>query len=262
MRKLFKYDFKSLLRPHIIMYALILTLSLMTFIFDLLSADASPYSFNIFTLFYQIFRFFSMIGSGILFAGSIVLVIIKFFKSVLKDEGYLTHTLPLTKHQILRTKLLNAFVYLLMTFGVVIIATLLQNAKNGIDFELIYDAFITSARPSERGHLYAFLGLTALTVIIVYMAYVSVVYLIFSLGYSSNKNKVTRTIAYGVVAYVLNQIIGVIIIVSMFIFAFNEVTSITQFYWIFLIVDVIYIAVFIITYIFTEKTLRLKLNLE
>lgn len=51
--------------------------------------------------------------------GIIIYMAVRFYKTMYTDEGYLTHTLPVSKHEILVSKILNSSLwYLLMTLGV------------------------------------------------------------------------------------------------------------------------------------------------
>lgn len=53
--------------------------------------------------------------------GIIIYMGVRFYKTMYTDEGYLTHTLPVSKHQILVSKILNSGLwYVLMELGVIL----------------------------------------------------------------------------------------------------------------------------------------------
>lgn len=53
--------------------------------------------------------------------GTIIYMAVRFYKTMYTDEGYLTHTLPVSKHQILVSKILNSGLwYVLVELGVVL----------------------------------------------------------------------------------------------------------------------------------------------
>lgn len=53
--------------------------------------------------------------------GIIIYMAVRFYKTMYTDEGYLTHTLPVSKHQILVSKILNSGLwYVLMELGVML----------------------------------------------------------------------------------------------------------------------------------------------
>lgn len=53
--------------------------------------------------------------------GIIIYMGVRFYKTMYTDEGYLTHTLPVSKHQILISKILNSGLwYVLMELGVIL----------------------------------------------------------------------------------------------------------------------------------------------
>lgn len=70
---------------------------------------------------------------GIVAAGIIALVVMveRFYKNLLKDEGYLTFTLPVNVHGLVWSKLIVSFVWFLVTGIVVILATSLTIANIG-----------------------------------------------------------------------------------------------------------------------------------
>lgn len=58
--------------------------------------------------------------------GSMIMVYYRFYKNKFTDEGYLTFTLPVSTHQILLSSLLNQFIWVVITFFVIICSFLLM----------------------------------------------------------------------------------------------------------------------------------------
>lgn len=53
--------------------------------------------------------------------GTIIYMAVRFYKTMYTDEGYLTHTLPVSKHQILVSKILNSGLwYILVELGIIL----------------------------------------------------------------------------------------------------------------------------------------------
>ncbi len=129
LKKLMKYDMKSLNRFLIIIHAFLLLsiIAANVFFFFFISVDSSSIFF--FTL---LFLYIFMIA-GTSFATSI-LIAVRFYKNLYSDEGYLTFTLPVTKSQILISKILTGtlWVYINQVFIFVSIATLMIPGKHTI----------------------------------------------------------------------------------------------------------------------------------
>lgn len=67
--------------------------------------------------------------------GMVIYLGVHFYKTMYTDEGYLTHTLPVSKHQILISKILNSALWeLLMTAGVVLSVMALMASMIGVFF--------------------------------------------------------------------------------------------------------------------------------
>ena len=59
---------------------------------------------------------------------TLVLMVLRFYRNLLRDEGYLMHTLPVTEHQLVWSKLIVSLVWSLVTFlviGLIILLTVL-----------------------------------------------------------------------------------------------------------------------------------------
>ncbi len=68
--------------------------------------------------------------------GIIIYMGVRFYKTMYTDEGYLTHTLPVSKHQILMSKILNSGVWmLLMEVGIFLSVMVLMLSMIGVFVE-------------------------------------------------------------------------------------------------------------------------------
>lgn len=111
LKKLLKYDFKALNRYLILIHAFLLAAALLVRIFltepfrfsDSQSVIVSTLGITLFVL-----------GAvGVSFATS-MLTAIRFYKNLFSDEGYLTHTLPVTRGQHLLSKTIAGSVWLMI----------------------------------------------------------------------------------------------------------------------------------------------------
>ena len=111
LSKLLKYDFKSLSKTIFPIYLVSLLLALLTRGVNML-AD----KFNVFSI---PSGFISAIFVIVLIAIPImtfVFTILKFYQNLIKDEGYLMHTLPVSKHSLILSKTISSTAFILLSF--------------------------------------------------------------------------------------------------------------------------------------------------
>ncbi len=110
--KMLKYDCKELSKTLVPFYIVTLVISI----------------FN--TIFIQFDWLYAIAGSSIIIVGlfvalyvvTTVLIISQFYKSVLGDQGYLTHTLPVSVDTIIFSKLLSSIIWMLLSMFVTILS--------------------------------------------------------------------------------------------------------------------------------------------
>ncbi len=120
--KLIKYEWRGLRLPLTIMMivlagTMILTCGVILTINPKLDETLAWYS--VMALMLSIFLYyFGIIGCTL---GTTLIVVVRFYKTCYTDQGYLTHTLPVTPHQLLNSKILTAiFTHLLMIFAIIL----------------------------------------------------------------------------------------------------------------------------------------------
>lgn len=116
--KLFKYEMKAVSRIFLLAWPALLVLALMTGFFGF-NADRYPSYANGIVTAISAFLFAALFIGIIVM--TIIIIIMRFYKGLLKEEGYLTFTLPVTTRQILCAKGLSAT---LLSIGSSIVATL------------------------------------------------------------------------------------------------------------------------------------------
>lgn len=68
----------------------------------------------------------------VIFAASTMLIVYRFYKNMVTEEGYLTHTLPVTMGQLIWTKMLTAAVWSVASVAVVLLAILVMVYEPGM----------------------------------------------------------------------------------------------------------------------------------
>lgn len=123
----------------------------------------------------------------------IVLTVMRFYKNVVRDEGYLTHTLPVHTWQILASKLISSYIWFFSAF---IIGGICIGIGMGEPF-WIFDFFeelsevISMETPgsTERSLFIQMLVIIAISVVLAPFFIMAHTYFCFALGNLSNSHK-------------------------------------------------------------------------
>ena len=201
--KLLKHEFKATARTMLPMFGVVVLLSVLANLGFAQIADSENGALDIlFGLF--IFAFFlGLFTMGVM---AMVVMIQRFYKNVLGDEGYLTLTLPVNVHEILWSKLIVSFVWFLAT-GMIAIAAVFVAV-----FTLTYTEFgeMFRSMPSFGEMLRLFFEKTditpwQLTSVILQFAAIIILssltvclhfYASMALGHSFSNNKVLLSVVF------------------------------------------------------------------
>ena len=110
--KLLKHEFKATARTMLPMFGVVLVLSLLANLSFAQVADTESGALDILFGLFIVAFFLGLFTMGVM---SLVVMIQRFYKNVLGDEGYLTLTLPVNVHEIVWSKLIVSFVWFLVT---------------------------------------------------------------------------------------------------------------------------------------------------
>lgn len=196
--KLLKYDFKSMLRIFLPLWALILVTTIFqTFMHNFGIQMGNDILFLTNSTASAIYGIATIVLTALLVATFVlctVLIIQRFYKGLLRDEGYLMFTLPVKPWQLVLSKLIVAVTIFLLS-GVVAIGAWLI-------FMMIPFLDILSAFSLEP----AFAGLVAVTVVFYIAQQIARVYLAMSIGHLFQKHRIaTAIVAYIGLQTLVNQ---------------------------------------------------------
>lgn len=259
LTKLLKYDFKSLAKILIPIYGIALLLALLTRVANLLSEKFSIFSVP--SGFISAIFVIVLIGIPIV---TFIFTILIFYRNLIKDEGYLMHTIPVSKHNIILSKTISSTSYLILS-GIFVILLLFIGVYN-----IWFDSKVLKFLSDALSHVDTiFLVLIALSIIISVVLNQLMFYASISLGQKHN-SKILYSIIYGVVLYNVTQILSVIILLPFMLLDSNyqqyiEGNNIFNFSLVngFIGASLVVSVLFIIAYYFiTVKVLDKKLNLE
>lgn len=252
MLKLLKYNVLNFWKKHLLVILIIVANLIMWKGLNLLNANQ-----NLNASLLTIISYFETITSSILLISiiflpvfTLVLSIIRYKKKVLSDEGYLTHTLPIKKRDILDASILNLLIFIIID---VLIILLTIGFRYGF-YEITY--FMQAMLSNNLFES----GLVIALLVIIFTNFFNQVILALTLGYSRETNKVKNTVIFGVVIYLVNQALGTVLFGLIFLISFITKIDISRIMLVLL--PLFYLMVFIVTYIIIDKTLNNRLNLE
>lgn len=138
LRKLLKYDLKSIINYWLIGALISVTLSVAGgFCIKLLTSERKmPTAVYVIC---SIAAFIAVIGFVIFTAFSVIIVYVRFYKNFFTDEGYLTFTLPVKRSDLINSKLLTAMIVEFIT-GVVAVVDVFAFLLIGMFDKEIIDA--------------------------------------------------------------------------------------------------------------------------
>ena len=144
--------------------------------------------------------------------GTMVYLIVRYYKSMYTDEGYLTHTLPVQTHTIMLGKMIVAVCWMMIdVIAVVLSAWSIISRGIGIRFAEVWSE-ITNAlsQAGIRNMLWTFIVLAVIDIILCTLSRWEQVTASFALGQLSNDHKILMSVASYIGLNIVLQIIGFI----------------------------------------------------
>lgn len=208
--KLLKYDLKYMIKNMSVFYILAIVFAIITRI--LLSVEQTI-----------IATIIKNITTGCMFAMVANIIIntlmrswVRFRDSIYKDEGYLTNTLPVTKNQIYNSKFIQALIFFIVSFIIVLLSIAIAYL-NKDRWELLknYIKGITTGLEISSGlFISGFLGIVFLEMFnALQCGFFGII-----LGHKQNNNRVALSVLFGFIAYFASQsiVLALVFIVGLF----------------------------------------------
>ncbi len=221
-----------------------------------------------------VFYYLSLIGVSL--AISIYLAI-RFYKNLYTDEGYLMHTLPVTKRQLILSKALVCSIWTILTsaatlFSILVLVAMAFGSLTpyGSDFQTEIRDIIISFE-TETGYRFSMIMLSFILMLIV--SCISAVFMIYgsiSFGQLFRKHKIMGSILSYIGIYMVLQMVASFAALPLTTRAIiaAETTENPAYFTFSVLQGTILITVFtsialgIILYFITEYIMKKKLNLE
>ena len=212
LSKLLKHEFRATGRTMLPVYAAVVVLAVLANISIrmLLTRDVGPLLSIFFGLIVAAFVI-GIIAAGIM---TLVMMIKRFYTNCLKDEGYLMHTLPVSVHELVWSKMIVSVVWFAATFVVIWLVILLTGLiQTDTSLAQFFSGFPSWAEIKammaeagiRSGDLWL-IGLEMLLAIIVAGLYTCLhFYAAMSLGHMFAKDKILLSIVFFVgISFVLS----------------------------------------------------------
>lgn len=207
--KLLKYEFKFTGRTLLLIYVALLALALLINLGDGLHFNFAN-SGNLGDFFMTLLMFaYSALVSAVCII-TVVLLVQRFYKNLLRDEGYLMHTLPVSPAQNIAAKLICAVFWSVVSIFMAVFSAMLMSmtAQDWRMFFLGLSRFIHNINVAFGIH-WPFFALEALGVLLLILASSIVeVYLALAIGHMANTHKITCSVAAYIGLQVLSGLIG------------------------------------------------------
>ena len=204
--KLLKHDFKALFRNYSLLFAVLLLVTLL-YKFCLLLPKNIVLSFmnGLMGALYVI------VILGCLF-GAAVINIVRFYKNLVTDEGYLTFTLPVSSRQIVASKLISALVMDVLMAVAVLLSTLVLRSNLPVLAEMyqsIEETLHQIANSAEcRTLVVSVVGYITLACIYTQMGAFTAV----AIGQINRTHKIAAGVgAYALIYYMTQCVMGVVV---------------------------------------------------
>ena len=209
--KLLKYDIKAQLKEFIGMYIMLFMTSVLLLIAGKLG-DAYPQA-TLFTVAKGLLIFLFVLEITGVFIATWIMSLLRYRKNMLKDEGYLMHTLPVSAAQLHFSKLIVSVFWYAMDTIAAIIAAMIAYGDMGV-----MKRIIDSLKSSTDGQLgVSVLLLFAAAIIISIIMTQSQIYVSLCLGHTSYGNKDLMSFVAYIVTYIISQVVSLIALMIYFL---------------------------------------------
>lgn len=146
--------------------------------------------------------------------GTVVFIIKRFYDNILKDEGYLTFTLPATTGQHIASKVLVSYTWVIASALMIILSVIILLLGDAAVFEGIKNEISAIIKIVNEYSLWKYvIEVIALLVIMVYV-YIMTAYTCLSVGQLVSKHRIGGAILTYIVIYMIQQFIGVIFVIA------------------------------------------------
>lgn len=205
LKKLLKYEFLSTGRIMVPIYLAVLIVSVVTGVLGRGDLDRAMEDMILFRIFIVIY--------GVLVIAMVILTVFviveRFYKNMLRGEGYLMHTLPVAPWMLIASKLICALVWELLALVVLFLSLFLFAALGGawVFFaEIFHDPVFAEVLRTSGGIIL----LLAATLIVQFVRIILTFYASMSMGGAATRHKLAYSFLAFVVILIVENVISVV----------------------------------------------------
>lgn len=209
--KLIKHEFKAQIKIYGAMYLFTFLLSVVNFVLHLLGKRFPNVPVISGANAFALFLFVIMLAA--IFIGTLIFSVLRFRSNLLKDEGYLMHTLPVKASAHVITKLLVPFVW----YALDVVVALITIGISAGEFSM-YGKIVDYLDFSELSGMGAY-GIVVMIVLVIISTFSGLLQFYFSMaiGYTAYSSKDLMSFVAYILTYFVNQIISVVALVIVFL---------------------------------------------
>ena len=265
--KLLKHEFRATARMLLPVYALPVITALLFNLFIRLARAYDSVAVRTMSGLMSSLYMITIFGSGLV---TIVIMMYRFYKNYMTDEGYLMFTLPVTTDQLICSKLLVAFVWTLLSHAVVLLSLFIPTIGQGFwkeaidDLKKFVEFFLDDFTYAE---LVGYGVRVAVLFVLMNVASYLMIYMAISIGHSFANHKVLLSVVFYIAVMVILQVIfsfgftfGMIGLTETGLI--DDLTFKSAMDGIFILGIVIWVILSGIFYLVTHLMLRKRLNLQ
>ena len=190
---------------------------------------------------------------------------LNFSKSFYSDESYLTHTLPVTKNELITSKFLTAIIEITLGFVTLVAALLIMFASPTTltTLKLLLSTIITG-----NFSVVAILIVFVLLIIVEFLMFISLIFLSIVIAYRAKEKRVLRTflltagMSMGAISILSIFLIAVLAINNVKLNTATLVLSNTAFFSVIITGIAVYIAIAALCYFLTKKEFNKGVNVD
>lgn len=260
LAKLLKHEFKATSRLLVPLYLILLLMSIINrFVFV-----PSSYAGN-FRIIDQFLISTYIISIIVVFVVTIFYMIIRFYKNLLTDEGYLMFTLPAKTHQHITSKLITTIFWIIVSIVTVLISIFIVFASHA-SFPAVTNG-IKEAIANLSGQIDGSLALLITELIIIFLlgmiAKILLIYLSIAVGQWFSKHKIIASFAAYMIIYTMLQLLVVILLLPFGIFIKNTPPGLSSLPQVIFPIGIMVLALGCVCfYLATNYIFKRRLNLD
>lgn len=202
--KLLKQDFRATARIMLPLYAAVPVLGLFTNLVTHLCENQTGFLLNAISALVSLVFTLALIAAGV---ATVVLMVLRFYRNLMTDEGYLMFTLPVSTTELIFSKLIVSVVWFLGTLGVNVLGLLLSGRFRGSSDAIRFQFTYTFGAPMTQAQAGWLIAGVVVLVILCGIALCLMTYAAMAIGQSFKKNKGLMSVVFFFVLWIGTRIV-------------------------------------------------------